>query len=210
MASGKQPKLAPDLHVDKSTCEHTPVLALIHTLWKEESHKHVGQGVVALRFTAEVPIFERWSHYPYVQRSSCVHWDGLITLGRNARHEKFSLGDPRVFICFPLSLTLWLLLSGYSRRTDKPRYNCTQERVMEHLWNRTTVRRQTHCLSFYHDAYPRAAWMYLNTHSTCDELAFHGPLCPQLPECFSVLAAVLPRASTSFKKKKECELNHIS
>lgn len=123
-------------------------------------------------------------------------WGGMQDM------RSFSSGDPGVFICFPLSLTLWLLLSGYSRRTDKPCYNCTQERVMEHLWNRATVRRQTHCLSVYHDAYPRAAWMYLDTHSTCDELAFHGPLCPQLPVCFSVLAAVLPRAPTSFKKKK--------
>lgn len=128
MASGKQPRLTPNLHVDKSTCEHTHVLALIHTLWKEKSHNNVGQAVVALRFTAEVPILERWSHYPYVQRSFCVHWDGLISLGRNARHEMFSSGDPRVFIWFHLSLTLWLLLSGYSRRTDKPCCNCTQER----------------------------------------------------------------------------------
>lgn len=57
MASRKQPKLTPDLHVNKSTCEHTHVLALIHTLFSlvmnnelegKKGHKHVGQAVVAL------------------------------------------------------------------------------------------------------------------------------------------------------------------
>lgn len=153
-------------------------------------------------FAVEVPLPVWWSHYLRAEKSLCaLGMDSFLWGGGCKTREVFFRRPPRISICFPLDSsgsvapTLWIVqayrktmlhlpatLAGllcsyiwklmFERKKSKLHM---RERVIEHLWNRASIGRQTHHLSIYQDTYPRAAWMYLDPHSTCDELGFHRP-----------------------------------
>lgn len=145
---------------------------------------------LTLILTVEVAVPEWWNHCPYVQRRHCVHQGQTHLFGEKCEiREAFLQGTPSVNICFSLASSgsvvlvsgclglsdtpcwlflplgppfLLLSLETFLWKKKKPKLHM-RERVIEHLWNRATVR-ETHGLSVYQDAYTPAAWMSWDLH----------------------------------------------